>query len=427
MTTQRPLFLGFSTLAILILGFGLWSTTTRIDGAIIAIGVVEVDRNRQIVQHPDGGVVVEINVRESQSVKAGDILFRLDGRALTSERTLIEGRLAEALALRARLEAERDNLPTPVFAPELASLTATPQDLQALQEGQRQLFLTRRDSFLRQSEQLDKRNAQITAQIAGVDAQRQAIFLQLTLVRQELHAQQALLDKGLTQAGRVMALQRDEAQLIGDGAELAAARAQAEGRATEVALEKLRLAALRLEDANAQLRDLEQIELELVERRQTLQNRINALDVRAPVSGVVLGLQITTPNAVLRAAEPLLYIVPQDRPLVIAAQISPLNIDAVHPGQPVRLVLSFQTGPHTAALSGHVMTISADALVDSQSHARYFRAEIAIDHSGTDLPETARLLPGMPVEAFIQTGERTPLGYMAQPFTDYFRRAFRES
>lgn len=427
MTAFRPLLLGFVTTILLLGGFGLWSATANINGAIIAAGLVEVDRNRQIVQHPDGGVVIGISVRESQVVHKGDLLFQLDGRALHSELAVVEGRLSEAMAFRARLEAERDNLPMPIFPTELATLVHNKADMDSLTDGQSRLFLARRDSFLRQSEQLDKRSAQIAAQIDGVEAQRKAIALQLSLVRQELHDQRALLEKGLTQTGRVMALQRDEAQLIGDGAELAASRAQAEGRATEVALEKLRLAALRLEEANGQLRDLDQTELELVQRRRVLKDRISGLEVRAPVSGVVLGLQVTTLQAVIRPAEPLLYIVPQDRPLVIATQVSPSQIDEIYPGQSTRLVLSSYPRLGGRDLTGRITAISADALVDSQNHSRFFRIEIAPDGDWRDLTRNGGLLPGMQVEVYIQTGARTPLAYLVEPFADYFRRAFRES
>lgn len=428
MIARRPLFLGFTTLILLIFGLGLWSATTRIAGAIVAYGLVEVAQNRQIVQHPEGGVVAEIAVTEAQYVQAGDVLLRLDGGQLNSERIVVEGQLHAAWAVRARLEAERNDQTALDFPAELTGLAASYPDVAALTEGQTRLFLARRDSFLRQSEQLDKRSQQIAAQIAGVDAQRSALSQQLALIQQELADQLALLDKGLAQSSRVSTLRREEAQLRGDSAELAASRAQAEGRATEVALEKLRLAALRREEANSQLRDLDSRVLELVERRRVLGDRIAALDLRAPVSGLVLGLQVTTPRAVIRAAEPVLYLVPQDRPLVIAAQVSPLQIDGLRVGQPVRLVLSALTGGGaTPELTGHVAQISADALTDPQNHARYFRAEITLDPAELARLGGQTLLPGMPVEAFIQTGTRTPLAYLVKPFTDYFQRAFRES
>lgn len=421
MIARRPLLLGLLTLALLIGGFGIWAATAQINGAIIAPGMVEVDRNRQIVQHPDGGVVVAIAVQEAQLVQAGDLLLQLDGRALRSEMSVVNGRLAEVLAESARLEAERDSLPVPAFPAELASLAQVGVDISRITLGQTRMFQARRDSFLRQTEQLDKRSAQIAAQIDGIRAQKQAIQRQLSLIQQELAVMQGLLDKGLAQARQVLALQRQEAQLIGDSAELAASQAQAEGRATEVTLEKLRLSALRQEEANTQLRDMDQTKLDLIERRLVLQNRILALDIRAPVSGIVLNLQVTTPQSVILPADPLMYIVPQDRPLVVTTQLTPLQIDEVRAGQSVRVVFPSQQGQERA---GRITWVSADALLDPQSRKFSFRAEIALDQ---DPVATSPLMPGMPVEAFIETSARTPLTYLVEPFTTYFRRAFRES
>ncbi len=426
-SARRPFVIGIVTLVVLVGGFGTWSVTSQIAGAIVSPGLIEVAQNRQVVQHPDGGVVAEINVTEAQSVKAGDLLIRLDGSLLTSELSIVETQLYEALARRARLEAERDDSAVPVFSDDLIAIADDRPDVAEQIEGQRRLFLARRESFARQSEQLEKRGLQIVAQIEGVVAQSNALATQLDLIRKELADQQALLEKGLSQASRVSALQREEAQLQGDAGELTASRAQAEGRATEVDLEVLRLAAVRREEANTQLRDLGPQELELAERRRALIERITRLEIRAPVSGLVLDLQVTTPRAVLRAAEPVLFIIPQDRPLVIAARISPLHVDEIHVGQKVRLVVVAFSARTTPELTGHVANISADALTDPRTQASYYRAEILLDSGEIAKLDGQTLLPGMPVEAFIETGARTPMAYLLKPFTDYFTRAFRES
>lgn len=426
-SARRPVTLGLVTLVLLVGGFGGWSLLTDISGAIVAPGQLEVEQNRQIVQHPDGGVVAEIAVVEAQAVKAGDLLIRLDGSLLQSELAIVEGQLFEMRARRSRLEAERDDKDAPVFTGELAELAKTRPEVAELIAGQRGLFLARRESLARQSEQLVKRGAQITSQIEGVAAQAQALDIQLGLIRQELQDQQSLLDKGLAQASRVSALQREEAQLLGDTGELASSRAQAEGRATEVELEILRLAAVRREEANTQLRDIGPQELELAERRRALVERIARLEIRAPVSGLVLGLQVTAPRSVLRPADPVLYIIPQDRPLVITAQIIPIHVDEVHVGQAVRLVFPAFSARSTPELMGHVTTVSADALTDQRSQASYYRAEIVLDAGEMAKLTDQTLLPGMPVEAFIQTGARTPMAYLLKPFTDYFNLAFRET
>jgi HlyD family secretion protein len=418
---------GGITLGLLVFGFGGWSLLTHISGAIIAQGQLEVENSRQIVQHPDGGVVAEINVKEAQTVKAGDLLIRLDGSLVRSELAIVEGQLFEALARRARLEAERDDKAAPSFQGEIVAIAETNPEIAELIEGQRSLFFSRRDTLLRQTEQLQKRGSQIIAQIDGIVAQTDALDQQIILVTQELDAQKTLLAKGLAQSSRVLDLERSIAEYQGNRGELIASRAQAEGRATEVELEILRLAAQRREDASTQLRDIGQTELELAERRRSLSERVARLDIRAPVAGQVLGLQVTSPQSVLRPADPVLFIIPQDRPLVITAQIPTIHIDEVHVGQRTRLVFPAFSARTTPEIYGRVVTLAADAMVDPATKQPFYRAEILLEDGEMAKLTHETLLPGMPVQAFIETGARTPMAYLLKPFTDYFRTAFRES
>ena len=394
---------------------------------MVASGQIEVSQNRQVVQHPDGGVVAEIAVKEAQPVKAGDLLIRLDGALVKSELAIVEGQLFEVMARSARLEAERNDAAAPEFLGELAELAKTRPEVADLIEGQRSLFTARRESVLKQSEQLQKRAAQIASQIEGVDAQVAALSQQLDLIEQELTDQRTLLEKGLAQSSRVLALEREASRLQGSVGELQASRAQAEGRATEVELEVLRLAAVRREEANTQLRDIGARVLELAERRRSLTEQIARLEIRAPVSGTVLGLVVSTPQSVIRPAEPLLYLIPQDRPLIITAQVQTIDVDQVFVGQKVRLMFPAFSARTTPELNGHVVTVSADVLVDERAQMAYYKAEIALDPGEIDRLEGLTLIPGMPVETFIQTGARSPMAYLLKPFTDYFAAAFRES
>jgi HlyD family secretion protein len=426
--SARPsVIVGSVTAAILVLGFGVWSVASEIAGAVVASGQIEVSQNRQVVQHPDGGVVAEIAVKEAQPVKAGDLLIRLDGALVKSELAIVEGQLFEVMARSARLEAERNDAPAPEFSGELAELAKTRPEVADLIEGQRSLFTARRESVLKQSEQLQKRAAQIGSQIEGVDAQVAALSQQLDLIEQELTDQRTLLEKGLAQSSRVLALEREASRLQGSVGELQASRAQAEGRATEVELEVLRLAAVRREEANTQLRDIGARVLELAERRRSLTEQIARLEIRAPVSGTVLGLAVSTPQSVIRPAEPLLYLIPQDRPLIITAQVQTIDVDQVFVGQKVRLMFPAFSARTTPELNGHVVTVSADVLVDERAQMSYYKAEIALDPGEIDRLEGLTLIPGMPVETFIQTGARSPMAYLLKPFTDYFAAAFRES
>lgn len=423
----RPVLLGVVTLFLLLGCFGTWSVMTTITGAIVAAGRIEVAQNRQIVQHPEGGVVASIHVIEGQAVEAGALLLRLDGAAVKSELAIVEGQYFEVLARQGRLEAERDDAPTIVFPAELLETAQMRVDVAGLTDGQRHLFDARKDSMAQQVAQLSKRRAQIDSQLAGIDAQSHALKLQLGLLDQELVAQQDLLTKGLAQASRVLALKREMARLQGMVGELAASNAQAHGRATEIAIEVLKLGAVRREEANTQLRELGYRALELAERRRALMEQVARLDILAPVSGVVLGLQVTTPQAVLRAADPVLYLIPQDRPLLIYAKIEPLHIDQISLGQPVHLVFSAFPARSTPELTGHITGISADTLTDPTTQISYYRAEIAPDVGEVEKLKGLTLIPGMPVEAFFRTEARTPLAFLIKPFTDYFARAFRES
>ncbi|PQV55698.1 HlyD family secretion protein [Defluviimonas denitrificans] len=426
-SARGPILFGFFALVLLVGGFGLWSTTTKIAGAVVSPGRVEVEQNRQVVQHPDGGVVEAIFVKNGDLVAAGDPLIQLDGTLLQSELTIVEGQFFEILARRGRLEAERDDADHLTFPAELTEAAAGRPKITALMAGQEKLFAARQETTANEIDQLGKRRAQIVNQIEGIGAQRRSTADQLALIGQELDDLKSLLDRGLTQAGRVLALQREKARLDGVAGELDAARAEAEGKVTEIDIEILNRGSTRREEANTQLRDLGYRELELAERRRSLTEQIDRLDIRAPVSGVVHALQVTTPRSVIRAAEPVLYIIPQDRPFVIAAQVSPIHVDEVAIGQDVALRFAAFDSRTTPELFGQVRQISADALTDEASRAAYYRAEIVLDEGEMAKLGGRAIIPGMPVEVFIRTGERTPLAYLLKPLSEYFNRAFRES
>ncbi len=422
-----PMTLGILTLVVLVGGFGGWATFTNLSGAIIAGGQIEVDQNRQVVQHPDGGVVADILVDEGDTVVTDQMLIRLDDSRLRSDLAIVEGQLYEILARRARLEAERDGTETLEFDPLLIqALTARPE-VQDLMDGQQRLFVARAQSIANEVEQLQKRRGQIANQVEGIGAQQTALDEQLALIEKELADQQSLLDRGLAQASRVLTLQRERARLSGQMGELAAQKAQAQGRITEIDIEIIKLGNRQREEAISNLRDLQFSELELVEQRRALIERLDRLDIRAPVGGVVYGLQVFTPRSVIRPADPVLFVVPQDRPLVIAARVDPIHIDQISVGQDVTLRFSALDQRTTPELTGTVQLISADAFTDEGRGISYYRAEITLSEGEqAKLPAGVTLIPGMPVEAFIRTADRTPIAYLVKPLTDYFAKAFRE-
>ncbi|MEO9781701.1 MAG: HlyD family type I secretion periplasmic adaptor subunit [Sedimentitalea sp.] len=427
-SARKPVLFGLFGLLLLVGGFGTWSVVSNIAGAIIAPGRLEVDRNRQVVQHPDGGVVAEILVDEGDTVIEGAVLIRLDSKLLTSDLLIAEGQLFELMARRGRLEAERDAAETISFDPMLIEAAALRPDVVGLIEGQERLFLARKDSVARESEQLEKRRGQILDQIKGIKAQQSSLERQITLISKELESQKSLLDRGLAQAGTVLNLERTAADLEGTLGELVASEAQAEGRITEIDIEVLKLGTKQREDAITRLRDLQYRELELAEQRRSLLERLNRLDITAPVSGIVYDLQVQTPRSVVRSADPVLYLIPQDRPLVIAARVEPIHIDKIFVGQPVTLRFSALDQRETPELFGTVTQVSADAFEDTNSRASFYRAEIVLEPGEQDrLPKDTILIPGMPVETFIRTDARTPLAYLVKPLADYFTKAFRES
>ncbi len=426
-SARGPILLGLFTLLLLMGGFGLWSWSARIAGAVVASGQVEVEQRRQVVQHPDGGVVAQILIHDGETVTAGQPLIRLDGALLNTELTIVEGQYFEILARRGRLEAERAETPEITFPEELVEAAASHPQYSAMMQGQLSLFAARRNTLDQSLGQLAKQSEQIDSQIGGIDAQAMALRQQRDFIGQELRDQRSLLEKGLAQAPRVLALEREAARLDGQLGEVIATRARAVTQLAEIDLSRLEKTATQREAAETELRDQGYRELELAERRRSLMEQISRLEVRAPVSGVIQELQVTTPRSVIRPADPILYLIPQDRPLVVAARIATINIDEVHPGQEVVLRFSSFSSRTTPEIDGVLSRVSADTLIDQASQVPYYRAEVTIPATELEKLKDLDLIPGMPVEVYIQTGERSPLAYLVKPLSDYFTRAFREN
>lgn len=425
-SARGPVILGLVGILMLFGGFGVWSWTARISGAVVASGQVEVEQRRQVVQHLDGGVVDEILIHDGEKVAAGQPLLRLDGSLLNTELAIVEGQYFEILARRGRLEAERADLKDITFPAELIEIAEKRPDIKAMMDGQISLFEARLDTLTQSVGQLDKQFDQVQAQIGGVDAQITALQQQRDFIAQELRDQRSLLDKGLAQAPRVLALEREAARLDGQLGEMSAMRARAETQQSEIGLSKLERTATRREEAETELRELGYRELELAERRRSLIEQISRLEIRAPAAGIVQELLVTTPRSVIRAAEPVMYIIPQDRPLVVAAKVATINIDEIHPGQEVVLRFASFSSRTTPEIDGLLSRVSADTLVDQATQVPYYRAEVTIPPEQLEKLKGLDLIPGMPVEVYIQTGERSPLAYLVKPLSDYFIRAFRE-
>ncbi|MCC5987743.1 MAG: HlyD family type I secretion periplasmic adaptor subunit [Pararhodobacter sp.] len=424
---RRPVLSGLAATAILLIGAGGWAASARLQGAVVAPGQIAVQHDRQVVQHQEGGMVAAILVGEGELVSAGQPLLRLDDALATSELAIVESQYLETLARLGRLAAEREGADSISFpAPLQAALDAGNQSARDIADGQARLLDARRDTLAQQLAQIERQQAQGRAQIDGLGAQVRAARAEAALIATELATQENLLARGLTQATRVAALQREAARLEGMQGALAAETAQLESRLGELALQALTLHALHRAEAEAEMRDAGIRALELAERRSALSARIERLTLRAPIGGRVHGMSVTTTGGVLRPAQPAMEIVPQDRPLVIAARIRPEDIQSVHPGQQAGVQIVAPGLRDAGPLRGTITSVSADTFQDERTGLRHFRAEIRLGEAAAQRFAERPLMPGMAAEVFIETGARSALDYLTAPLFDQLRRAWRE-
>ncbi len=418
---------GILALVLLVGGLGVWGTQAQLSSAVVTSGMINVETNRQVVQHPDGGVVGAILVKDGDTVKAGDVLIRLDGTRLQSELTIVEGQLREIAARQARLEAERDDRDTITFPPALRSLIATDPEARRQIEGEGALFATRKEALAQQTSLLEEQNAQLGNRIDGLAAQKESLQEQIDLMDGELVDQERLLVQKLTQQARVLELQRERARMTGQMGQIAAETAELRGKLAENEIFRVQLKTKRQEEAVTALRDLQFRQIELIERQLALSETLSRLEVRAPVGGIIYNSQVFAEQSVLQPAQPILYIVPQDQPLVITARVNSINIDEVFVGQEASLRFSAFDQRRIPAILGEISQISADALRDETTGGNFYTIEV-IPRPGemAKLGDNHTLLPGMPVEAFLKTGEHTVLSYLLRPFMSFFDHAFRE-
>ena len=423
-SASRPVRAGMLILAVGFAGALAWASVAEIQGAVIAPGSVEVESGRQSIQHPDGGVVVSIPVRDGESVRAGAPILELDATELTAERALLVRQLREVRARIDRLSAEASSADQPVFRD--AALVEGDPALAGILADELTLFGTGRELLERTLEQIGQRVAQAGALVDGLRLQLVATRDQLTLVGAETRDQETLLEKGLVRRAAVTQLLREEASLRGRVGELEAEIARGLSTRTSYGIERLRLLAERREKALAGMRELQPREAELAERLGVVETRLSRLVLRAPMAGVVLGLGVSTVGGVIPAGAEVAAIVPEGVPLVLGVRIDAGRIDEVRVGRNVTVVFSSFSIRDAPEFTGRVRTISPDALVDETTGARFYTAEIVLDERSEAEARARGIVPGMPVEAYIQTRARTPIAFLLDPLTDYVRHAFRE-
>jgi HlyD family secretion protein len=422
---KNPLTLGYFALVLLFGGFGLWSVKTNIAGAVVVSGVIEVEANRQVVQHPDGGVIAEMLVDEGDFVEAGDILVRFDTGFLQLDLSVVTEQLNEIMAHKARLVAERDGAVTLLFD---QSLLATGDDptIVELMGGQINLFMARKETLTREEALLSQKGLQVAEQIIGVEAQLEAMVRQHSFISEELANEELLLAKGLSQVTAVRALQREDARMDGVEAGMNATIAERKGRVAEIEIEGLRLRAKRREDAITTLRNIQFSEIELRATQRSLQEQLDRMNVRAPSSGIVYDKQFHALQSVVRGAEPIMYVIPQDASLVIMSKIPTIHIDQIYIGQAVNLHYSAFDTRTAPVIMGTVTNVSPDIFVDDVTGSVYYSAVITPNKTEVEKVDALGLRPGMPAEVFFKTYDRTPIEYLVKPLTDYLNSAFRE-
>ena len=408
---------------LLFAGAGGWAATAQLTGAVIASGMVKVDQNLKSIQHRDGGIVSEINVREGDFVNSGQVMLRLDDAETRAELSIVRTQLVELMAKQARLIAERDNLGAIILSEELGQRV---DDFSHIFFGENRLFEGNRQHRNSQKEQLQLGIDQLGEEIKGLQSQHGAKVDEIALVEIEHGKIKGLTDKRLIETSRKYIIDREMAKLVGEKGEIEANIARAKARMSEIRIQIIGVDETARTEAQRELSSIEPKLSELRERRVAIEDRLSRTDIRAPLSGTVNELSVHTIGGVITPAEKLVTLVPADAALKIEAKLSPTDIDQVFVGQPSKLRFSAFNQRTTPELHGRIAYVSAATSSDPATGQVYYLADVVVPAEELEKLGDNRLLPGMPVEVFISTEERTAMSFLAKPLADQFSRAFRE-
>jgi HlyD family secretion protein len=416
---------GLAVAFLLVGGLGVWAATTQIAGAVVAQGIVVVETNVKKVQHPTGGVVGEIRVKNGSQVKAGDLLIRLDETVTRVNLQMVTKQLDELYVREARLKAERDE-EARFAVPDVLLARTGEADIKEILKGEESLIRSRRESITGQKSQLSERSLQLAKEAEGIAAQIDAKRKEIGLIAEELEGLAVLEAKQLVTTTKVAALKREKARLEGELGQYEAAAAQTSGRKAEIALQIVRLEQEMKTEVVKELREVQSKIAELTERRIAAEDQLRRVDIRAPQSGVVHQLAVFTQGGVINSGEPILLIVPEGDRLVIEARIAPQDIDQLFIGQTTHIRFSAFDQQTTPQVIGEVISISADLTRDQVTGDAYFTGRIAIPEAELAKLGANKLQPGIPADVQIKTNDRTALSYLLKPLTDQITRAFRE-
>jgi HlyD family secretion protein len=404
---------------------GGWAMTTELSGAVVAPGSLVVDTNVKKVQHPTGGVVGELRVRDGDRVKIGDVVIRLDDTVTRANLAIVVKGLEELAVRQARLEAEREDEDRIDFQEVLASKTGDPY-VSRLIAGEQKLFELRRSARLGQKAQLKERIGQLEKEIEGLTEQARAKKGEVELIQQELKGVRDLWQKHLVTISRLNQLERETVRIDGERGQVMANMAQARGKMTETELQIIQIDSDLRSEVAKELREIQGKVAELVERRVAAEDQLMRIDIRAPQSGMVHQLTVHTVGGVITASEPAMLIVPEADQLTVEVKLPPQNIDQVQIGQPAVVRFGAFNQRTTPELNGRVIRISGDIVQDQKTGATYYLIHIAIPLDEIARLRDLKLVPGIPVDAFIQTGERTVMSYLVKPLREQVVKAFRE-
>jgi HlyD family secretion protein len=426
LSMRRNIRAALALIVFLLGGIAVWAATTQISGAVIASGSVVVDSNAKKVQHPTGGIVTEVLAHDGDHVKAGDLLVRLDPTLTRANLSIVSKDLDQLTVQKARLEAERDgrkDLPVPT---ELASRMNDPQ-VASIIEGERKLFSLRRAARIGQKDQLSKRVDQLREELTGYESQVKAKSLEMQLIEKQLVGARELYAKQLMPITRFTELQRDAARLEGEHGVLIATMAQIKGKISETELQIMQVDRDLNSDIGKEMREADTKIGELIERKVAAEDQLKRIEVRAPGSGVVDQSSVHTVGGVIAPGETIMVIVPDQDSLKVEAKVAPQDIDQMHIGQTVTMRFSGLDQRTTPVINGSLTQISPDITIDPKTEQRYYTVRVSLDPKEIARLGSIKIVPGMPVEVFMQTGDRSALSYLLKPLDDQLNRAFKEN
>ncbi len=423
----RHIWLGIVIVFVLVAGIGGVAAVAEINGAVIAPGAIVVEGNVKKVQHQEGGIVGEIHIEDGHQVEAGDLLIRLDDTVAKANLSVTSKRLRQSRAQEARLAAEWRFEREITFPEELEQEAETDKTVTELLENQQSLLTARLDGLEGRKNQLSEQIAQFEEQIKGLKVQKKAKEISDGLVREQLEDFESLLEKGLVTESQVIALKRDQSELMGERGGLIAEIARAKEAISERKIQIIQIDDEFREDVLQSLQEIRAEIAELVEQKITAEDRMKRIEIRAPRSGNVHQLNVHTIGGVISPADLLMLIVPEDVELIVEARVLPTDVDQIQQGQSAVVRMAALDQRTTPELTAKVTSISADLARDDATGETFYTARLFIPDTELEKLNGQILIPGMPVESFIQTGERTVLSYLVKPLQDQIAHALREN